>query len=130
MRRGGADYRDDARPEHMFRSIKRIQSHLPSITHDSLHEGDDATEIILYNIQMIGEDANNISDALCAAHPEIDFAGWAGIRHRLMHDYANIDFDIVWDALITDLPKLEAALKPMVDALPKEVLPANLSDFE
>lgn len=95
-----------------------------------LREGDDKTEIILYNIQLIGEAANNVSEAICAAHPEIDFKGWAGVRHRLVHDYANIDFDVVWNALMDDAPKLRAALQPIVDALPKGRLPNNIGDFE
>ena len=80
--------------------------------------------------QVLGEAANNVSEAMCAKHPEIDFKGWAGMRHRLVHDYANIDLNIVWNALADDLPKLEMALKPIVDALPQSPgAPENLNDF-
>ena len=65
------------------------------------------------------------------SHPELDFKGLAGLRHRLVHDYANIDFDIVWNALITDIPTVEELLTPIVASMPsEEKLPANLEDFE
>ena len=88
------------------------------------------TELILYNLQIIGEAANNVSKEVCEQHPEIDFSGWAGLWHKLVHDYADIDFDIVWNAICNDLPILESALKPLVDALPKvPELPDNIGTF-
>ena len=48
-----------------------------------------------------------------------------------MHDYANIDFDIVWNALVADIPAVEELLTSIVAALPEEDrLPDNLGDFE
>ena len=36
-----------------------------------LAEGDDRTELIIYNIQVLGEAANIVSEAMCAKHPEM-----------------------------------------------------------
>ena len=130
MRGGGADYRDEARLEHMMRAARRIRAQLGGLDRAMLAEGEDRTELIIYNLQVLGEAANNVSDEMCEKHPEIDFKGWASMRHRLVHDYANIDLDVVWNAVCGDLPKLEQALKPIVDALPAEPSPpSNLSDF-
>jgi len=68
MRSGGADYRDESRLEHMMRTLNRIKQQIPGLTREMLREGDDKTEIILYNIQMIGEDANNVSEDVCDAN--------------------------------------------------------------
>ena len=130
MRSGGADYRDEDRLEHMMCAVKRIRAKMVGLDRSMLAEGDDRTELIIYNMQVLGEAATNVSDEMCAKHPEVDFKGWAGMRHRLVHDYANIDLNIVWNALADDLPKLEMALKPIVDALPQSPgAPENLSDF-
>ena len=130
MRSGGANYRDEDRLVHMMRTIDRIKSKKEGLERSMMCEGDDCTELIIYNLQVLGEAANNISDAFCAEHPEIDFAGWAGLRHRLVHDYANIDLDIVWNAISYDLPILDELLKPIVELLPKEpLLPDNMDEF-
>ena len=130
MRSGGANYRDEDRLVHMTRTIERIKSKKEGLERSMMCEGDDCTELIIYNLQVLGEAANNISDAFCAEHPEIDFAGWAGLRHRLVHDYANIDLDIVWNAISYDLPILDELLKPIVELLPKEpLLPDNMDEF-
>ena len=130
MRSGGANYRDEDRLVHMMRTIERIKSKKEGLERSMMCEGDDCTELIIYNLQVLGEAANNISEAFCAEHPEIDFAGWAGLRHRLVHDYANIDLDIVWNAISYDLPILDELLKPIVELLPKEpLLPDNMDEF-
>ena len=130
MRSGGANYRDEDRLVHMMRTIERIKSKKDGLERSMMCEGDDCTELIIYNLQVLGEAANNISEAFCAEHPEIDFAGWAGLRHRLVHDYANIDLDIVWNAISYDLPILDELLKPIVELLPKEpLLPDNMDEF-
>ena len=130
MRSGGADYRDEARLEHMMRAVGRIRAQLDGLERAMLAEGDDRTELIIYNMQVLGEAANNVSEEMCAKHPEIDFKGWASMRHRLVHDYANIDLNIVWNAVCDDLPKLEKALKPVVEALSKvQDAPDNIGEF-
>ena len=130
MRSGAANYRDEDRLAHMMRAIGRVTEQLDGLERSMMREGDNRTELIIYNLQVLGEAANNVSEATCDAYPEIDFAGWAGLRHRLVHDYANIDLDIVWNAATNELPVLESALKPIVDALPAEPeLPANIGDF-
>ena len=130
MRGGGADYRDEARLEHMMRAAGRIRTLLNGLERSMLAEGDDRTELIIYNIQVLGEAANNVSEKMCAKHPEIDFKGWASMRHRLVHDYANIDLNIVWNAVCDDLPRLETALKPVVEAFSKvQDAPDNIGEF-
>ena len=50
------------------------------------------------------------------------------MRHRLNHNYANIDFGIVWNVLQDDVPQLGKVLTPIVAALPS--LPALLDNLD
>lgn len=130
MRGGGANYRDEDRLVHMMRAVERINEKKCGLERSMMREGDDRTELIIYNLQVLGEAANNISEECCMAYPQIDFAGWAGLRHRLVHDYANIDLDIVWDAVCNDLPVLEELLRPVIESMPEEpALPDNIDEF-
>ena len=74
MRSGGAKYRDESRLEHMLSALERVKAQLPKLSRGSMQEGDDSTELALYNLEMIGEDANNISDETCERYPQkVDF---------------------------------------------------------
>ena len=58
MKNGGADYRDEARLEHMMRGVVRVNELKAGLARSMLREGDNQTELILYNLQIIGEAAN------------------------------------------------------------------------
>ena len=56
-------------------------------------------------VEIIGEAANHVSRESQAQLP-IDFKDVIGMRHRLVHGYFSIDFDILWDTIHQDLPVL------------------------
>jgi uncharacterized protein with HEPN domain len=39
------------------------------------------------------------------------------MRHKVVRDYLGVDEDIVWQVVSEDLPKLVAALEPLVTPL-------------
>jgi len=46
-------------------------------------------------IQTIGEAARRVSDAFQESHPQIPWKNIIGMRHRVIHDYMHVDYDIV-----------------------------------
>jgi len=66
-------------------------------------------------VELIGEAARKVSPALCRSHPEIPWQQIIGTRDRLAHGYIEIDYDIIWRIITSDLPplikKLEQLLK-------------------
>ena len=39
-----------------------------------------------------------------------------GMRQKVVHDYMNVDEDIVWETAIGDMPPLIAALEGLVES--------------
>ena len=46
--------------------------------------------------------------------PQIPWRRVVGMRHRIVHDYMNIDEDILWEVATRSLPELVGLLKPIV----------------
>jgi uncharacterized protein with HEPN domain len=40
------------------------------------------------------------------------------MRHKIVHDYLDVDFDVVWEVVTSDLPELIAQLRPIVPPPP------------
>ena len=128
---GSVDYRDAARIEHMYAALRRVRELSTGISRADFVEGNSTAELILYHLIILGEAANNVSDHFCELHREIDFRDMAGLRHKLVHDYANIDMSRIWQVLVDDVPVWYASIKPVCEALPQPVgMPPNLSDFD
>jgi uncharacterized protein with HEPN domain len=73
---------------------------------------------VIRKLEVIGEAAGKISKAFCASHPDIPWSRIAGMRHRLIHDYGDVDLDIVWGVVIGELTPLIAALRPLIPPAP------------
>lgn len=65
---------------------------------------------IIHAIQIIGEAASQVTAQTQAEHSEIEWSGIIGMRHRVVHGYDNINYDIVWQVLQEKLPRLIAQL--------------------
>jgi uncharacterized protein with HEPN domain len=65
-------------------------------------------------VQIIGEAASHVSSEFQQAHPEVPWRAIVGMRHKIVHDYLHVDYDIVWDVLSIDLPPLARELERIV----------------
>jgi uncharacterized protein with HEPN domain len=68
----------------------------------------------VHRLQIIGEAARRVSSAARRSHPEIPWSDIIGMRHKIVHDYLDVDYDLVWDVLTRDLPPLITALESFV----------------
>ena len=124
-------YRDDSRVRHMLASIERILEVAKGLVRDDLARYEDKTEIILFELTILGEAANNVSAEFVAKNPGVDWKGIAGVRHKIVHDYAEIDFDTIWEILQVDIPDAYEKVKAVAATLPPEPTepPSNLAEF-
>lgn len=65
-------------------------------------------------LEILGEAANRIPPEERSAHPQIPWPQLVGLRNRLIHEYDNVDFDILWQILTKDLPPLVRALEGLL----------------
>lgn len=63
------------------------------------------------SLEIIGEAIKNLSKEFTGNHSEIDWKAFAGLRDRLIHGYFGVDYQIVWDVIKTEIPKLNEQIK-------------------
>lgn len=83
---------------------------------------DDAKSIsaVIHQITVIGEAVKRLSPEFRDSHPDIPWQDIAGMRDNLIHEYNDVDLEVVWRAATRDVPELLAYLEPL---LPKD--PSN-----
>ena len=79
-------------------------------------------------VELIGEAATRVPAETRALYPRVPWKSIVGMRHRLIHGYDYIDYDVLWDAITDDLEPLinalDAALPPE-EQLPPRAEPAD-----
>ncbi len=104
---------DIAYVRHVRECIRRIEENVAE-GRDRFIESHVLQDAVLRNLQTMSESTQHLSDALKAAHPEIEWARIAAFRNVLVHNYLGIDIDRVWEITQRDVPELKRAILSML----------------
>jgi len=104
---------DIAYVRHIRECIRRIEENVAE-GRDRFIESHVLQDAVLRNLQTMSESTQHLSDALKAAHPEIEWARIAAFRNVLVHNYLGIDIDRVWEITQRDVPELKRAILTML----------------
>ena len=90
----------------MMEAIQRIDKYAergrPAFVSDELIQ-----TYIVHNLQILGEAAAKIPIDQQSQYPELPWPKMVGMRNVLVHNYFNIDLDIVWQVVESELPALK-----------------------
>lgn len=67
------------------------------------------------SLEIIGEAVKNLSNNFKKTHKRIEWRKIAGLRDRMIHDYFGVNWDIVWDVIKNQIPKLKDQIKNILD---------------
>ncbi len=73
-------------------------------------------DAVTRNLQVLGEAANRVPKEIREKYPDIEWTRIIRSRHILVHDYAGIDYEIIWRIVEVHLLPLELALLEILPA--------------
>jgi uncharacterized protein with HEPN domain len=62
-------------------------------------------------LEIVGEAASRTTDEERLRCPSLPWAQITGLRNRLIHGYDSVDFDVLWQIISHDLPRLVLELE-------------------
>lgn len=104
------EYTDADRISDMLRYAQEAIAILGGISYTDFCNDRKAQLAILYLLVVIGEAASKAGDDTLRMFPEIPWHQIKGARNRLVHAYFAVDYKIVYDIVVEDLPQLIAEL--------------------
>jgi uncharacterized protein with HEPN domain len=99
-------------------AAQRILRFTEGISRADLETNEEKLSAILYQLTILGEATKRLSESLRNQHPDIPWKQMAGMRDIVTHHYDEVDPDIVWDIIQSDLPQLLNLIRPLLP--PKE----------
>ncbi len=94
----------------MLDAIERIQRHAEK-GRDAFDQDELLQTWVIHHLEIIGEAASKLSQALRDAHHEIPWPQIVAMRNVIAHEYFGIDLDAVWQVIERDLPSLKQNLE-------------------
>ena len=70
---------------------------------------------VLHHLTVIGEAVNRLSPELRERHPEVPWQQIVAVRHRIVHAYFDLDWQILWDASMDDIPGLRKQISAILE---------------
>ena len=102
----------------MLESAKGVQTMISGMRFDQYCTDRRTKRAVEREIEIIGEAARKVSDAFQKAHPEVPWRKIISQRHKLAHEYGEIQDEILWRVATLHVPDLIRKLAPLVPPPP------------
>ncbi len=103
--------KDNAYLADMLEAARAIARFTDGISRDQFKANEEKYEAVNRKFEIIGEAARRLSPEARQKFPEISWKLVTAMRNILIHDYDDVDLDVVWDTAHKDLPPLVSHLE-------------------
>jgi uncharacterized protein with HEPN domain len=107
-------HNDDLYLVHMLETARKAAGKSNDIDFERFVADENLHLACVHLVQVIGEAASRVSAQTRARHPGVPWRQVIGMRHRVVHDYLEVDLEIVWQVISADLPGVIAVLERAV----------------
>lgn len=109
--------KDRVRFKHMLDSTTAILLFIDGKTRKHLKADRMFRNAVIRELEILGEAANHISKITQKNFPELPWKQLIAMRNMLIHAYFDVDHDVIWETVTTDVPPLYLQLKMIVSDL-------------
>jgi uncharacterized protein with HEPN domain len=105
---------------HMTQAIEQVAEYLEDVTEAQFLCTRLLQDGVVRNLEIIGEAAHLIVKKFpefAATHTEVPWEAVYYMRNRVIHGYASIDYELVWQVAHRELPQMHLHLKKLLAAL-------------
>jgi uncharacterized protein with HEPN domain len=74
----------------------------------------------LRHLQIIGEAVRGLPEAVRMRAPDVPWLKILGMRNIVVHNYFDIDAELVWEAVTRDIPPLRRAVELLLKTLEEQ----------
>ena len=103
----------------MLQSAELIMSYIAQHSEDDFFESILLQDAVIRRLLIIAEAARRISNSTRQSLPNVSWQEINGMRNRLVHEYDDINLNIVWDVVQNEIPTLIEELRLRIPPNPQ-----------
>ena len=112
MKRDYRDYINDILEECNY-LIKRSKN----LTFSEFEENEDLRRAFIRSLEIIGESTKKLPVELKKKYNNIPWKEISGMGDKLIHDYFGVDYEIIWNTIIKEIPLLKIEIEKILKDL-------------
>ena len=101
----------------ILEDIARIEEYVAGLNKEDFLRDTKTCDAVSKRLEEIGESVKDLSEEAKSRAPHIPWHSIVGMRNVLSHTYDDVDFEIVWDTIIHDLPQLKETVMELLRQL-------------
>ena len=98
----------------MLKDISFILDNTKGITLQQLTNNEILCDSVLFRLIQISENSVKLTADFKAAHKDIPWQAIKGMRNRIVHEYGEVELDIVHQTITEDIPEIYEKLEDLV----------------
>ena len=101
----------------ILEAISRIEKYTKGFTPSRFQKNTLVADAVIRNLAIIGEAVKSISSSIKKNYEHMEWKKIAGLRDILIHAYAGIDLEIIWDVIENKLKDLKYSINKILNEL-------------
>ena len=122
--------RDKGRLEDIIEYSENVTKFISGHTFETFVADELTYYSVMKNVEVVGEAAYMLSKAFKKIHPETPWKTVQGMRHVLVHDYANVVTETLYDTAVNGIPELREQVEKYLAETDSEAWASAPDDFE
>lgn len=98
----------------MLKDIKFITEKTEGVTLKGLEENEVLCDSVLFRLIQISENSGKLTLAFKETHKIIPWQAIKGMRNRIVHDYGDVELNVVYQTITEDIPEIRKLLESLV----------------
>lgn len=105
--------------KHILDSICKIERYLQNFDFEKFKNDEEKIDAVVRNVEIIGEASNNLTRDFRSNNTSVEWRKIIATRNRIIHGYAMVDLEIIWNITQKDLGNLKTEIEKILEEIEK-----------
>jgi uncharacterized protein with HEPN domain len=100
--------------KHILDEITFLLKSTEKLDYNSFVESEMYTRAFSRSFEIIGEAVKNLSPDFRKTRKDIEWKKISGMRDKIIHQYFNVDYELLWDVIKNKLPEIKEKIQSLL----------------
>ena len=101
--------------EKILDDLEFLIDHTQGLTKEDIETNELLLDSIMFRIIQISENSNKLTEVFKEKNKSIPWISLKGMRNRIVHDYGEVDYSIIIDTVLIDIPEVYELIKTVIN---------------